>query len=282
MRSFTKQVSVLLAGLALALVFGLSAPIAQAQGNPNTQGQSTLTHVGGVYVARNYSFWSMQINNPNSVPAASPASFILRQGSFTMPDGRVMIPFVGEIVNIGAGTTQELVTLTAVSGCFQNAPVDSCSISGNTVNAHGRGDQITSGTNGIGEALGDAANNGGGSVYWEVDCGVGTVISGGATTTIATCKAPQAFTNFGSSVFVNTTVTTATSYSVGIVGAATAFVTSCTALTAGTNCSQFVSAPGKTAIGSGFASVLITPSTTPGAGAIHVKVWGWTAAQSNF
>lgn len=269
-----KLLSVLLLTLA-------SCGIATAQGNPNTNGQSTLTHVGGVYVAQNYNYWNMVIDNANSVPAASPATFILRQGTFTMPDGRTMAPFVGEIVNVGAGTVQEAVTLTAVSGCFLNAPVDSCTISGNTSNAHGRGELVVSGTNGIAEAIGDAANNGGGSVYWEVDCGPGVVISGGATTTITACKAPQYFTNLGESVYVNTTVTTAASYSVGITGAATAFATSCTALTAGTTCSQFNSAPAKTAVGSGFASVLITPNTTPGAGAIHVKVWGWTAAQSN-
>jgi hypothetical protein len=274
-----KLLSVLL--LALAACGIASAPLS-AQGNPNTQGQSILSHVGGVYVARNYSYWSLQVDNPTSVPAASPATLILRQPSATLPDGRVIYPFVGEIVLVGAGANQESVTLTAVSGCYLNAGYDTCTVSGNTSNSHGRGELIASGTVGIGEALQDATLNGGGSVYWEVDCGPGVVISGGATTTITACKTPQYFTNFGSSVYVNTTVTTATSYSVGITGSATAFVNACTSLTAGTNCSQFVNAPAKVALGTGYASVLVTPSTTPGAGALHIKVWGWTAAQANF
>jgi len=268
--------------LALAACGIASVPNASAQGNPNTKGQSILSHVGGVYVSQNYSYWSMQIDSPNSVPAASPATFIMRQPTATLPDGRTIAPFVGEIVLVGAGTVQESVTLTAVSGCFVNAGYDTCTISGNTANAHGRGELVVSGTVGIGEAIQDAAGNGGGSVYWEVDCGPGTVISGGATTTITACKVPQYFSSFGASVFVNTTVTTATSYSVGFTASPTAFITTCSALTAGTNCALFVNAPSRIAVGTGYASVLITPSTTPGAGAIHVKAYGWTPVQSNF
>lgn len=268
-----RLLSVLLVALALC-------GVAAAQGNPNTNGQSTLTHVGGVFVAKNYSYWSLVINNATSVPAASPASFILRQGSMTMPDGRVIAPFVNEVVLIGSGSSQETVTLTAVSGCFQNAPVDSCTIAGNTSNAHGRGDQVVSGTGGIGEASADAANQGGGSVYFEVDCGKITLNTGNATTT-SSCLVPKTFTNLGASVYVTTTVTTSASYSIGIASATTAWMTSCTALTAGTTCSQFVNAPTKTATGAGTGDLLITANASAGAGVVHVKVWGYIGVQAN-
>jgi hypothetical protein len=272
----TKLLSLFLVTLALCGVAG-------AQGNPNTKGQSTLSHVGGFYVAANYSYWSLQINNASSVPAASPATFILRQGSATLPDGRVIFPYVGEIVTIGAGSVAESVTLTAVSGCFQNAPVDNCTISGNTSNPHGRGELIASGTVGIGEAEQDAALNGGGSVYWERDCGPVTLNTGGLTTTITGCNVPQTFTNFGGSAFVNTTITTATNYGLGIASATGAFFTACTSLTAGQNCSQFQVSPTKVATGTGFTPLLITATgSNPGAGVVHVKAWGYTAVQANF
>ncbi len=269
-----KLLSVLLLTLA-------SCGIAAAQGNPNTQGQSTLTHVGGVYVSRNYSYWSMQVDNPTSVPAASPATLILRQGSFTMPDGRVMIPFVGEIVNVGAGSIEEAVTLTAVSGCFQNAPVDSCTISGNTSNAHGRGELVTSGTNGIGEAEGDAANNGGGNVYWECDAG-NITLSTSSTTNTTSCQIPKTWQWAAGSAYVTTTITTAASYSLGIASHTTNIMSACTSLTAGLNCSQFVPSPTTLAGGAGFGALLITTNANPGAGALHTKVWGVTAVQSNY
>ncbi len=269
-----KLLSVLLLTLA-------SCGIAAAQGNPNTQGQSTLSHVGGVYVSRNYSYWGLTIDNASSVPAASPATFILRQGSSTLPDGRVIYPFVGEIVNVGAGSVQESVTLTAVSGCFLNAPVDSCTISGNTSNAHGRGELVTSGTNGIGEAMGDAANNGGGNVYWECDAG-NIVLATGSVTNTTSCQIPKTWQWAAGSIYVTTTVTTAASESLGYTGQTTTIMTSCTALTAGTNCSQFIKSPTTLAGGSGFSALLITMNANPGAGALHTKVWGVTSVQSNF
>ena len=271
-----------LASVTVSLAIGLAL---YAQNPGLFQGRSTLSRVAGVYDAKNYSYWSGVIDNSTSVPAASPATFVLRQGTVSLPDGRTIVPyFVGEIVNVGAGTTQEVVTLTAVSGCFLNAPVDSCTISGNTSNAHGRGDLITSGTAGIGEAVQDASNNGGNSVYWELDCGPVTLNTGGVTTTLTgvCARVPNTFTNLGASVFVNTTVTTSASYSVGITGATTAFMTSCTALTAGTNCGQFVNAPGQTKQGTGYSALLITANAAAGAGVIHPKVWGYVGAQSNF
>jgi hypothetical protein len=269
--------------LSLVALLALSG-VAAAQGNPNTNGQSTLTHVGGWYVAQNYNYWALQINNASSVPAASPATFVLRQGSYSLPDGRVLVPYVGEIVNVGAGSVEEAVTLTAVSGCYQNAPVDSCTISGNTSNAHGRGELVTSGTGGIGEAAADAANVSGGDVFFQLDCGPVTMNTGGVTTTISTgpcANIPKTFINLGASVYVTTTVTTTASYSLGIASATTAFVTSCTALTAGTTCSQFVQAPAKTAQGAGFGNLLVTANAASGAGVIHPVVWGYIGVQTN-
>jgi hypothetical protein len=244
--------------------------------------QSVLSHVGGVWVSQNYSYWQDRIFTAGTVAAASPATFQVNTGLVKLPDGNTFSPFfVGQIVNIGTGATQEAVTLTAVSGCTSANPDGTCTISGNTSNAHGHGEVVASSSGGIQEAIQDAANQGGGNVYFEVDCGPVTLNTGSATTTTA-CKVPLTFTSLGGSAFVKTTVTTATSYSLGTVTTTTAFINACTSLTAGTNCSQFTSAPVKVN-GATFAltPLLITASVAPGAGVVHVKAWGMSQVQAN-
>ena len=260
--------------LALALAFGLAV---------STSAQNTnLSKSGGFYNAMAYSTWQARIFS-GPVAAASPATLTMTYATVTLPDGRTVVPFsVGEIVNVGTGATQEAVTLTAVNNCYVGAPQGTCTISGNTSNAHGQGEVVTSGSAGILEAFYDAANNGGGSVYWEVDCGPVTLNTGGVTTTVSNCKVPQYFTNFGGSALVKTTITVATSFSLGIASATGAFISGCTSLTAGLNCSQFQVTPTKVATGTGLGAILITAAGgTPGAGVVRVKAWGWTAVQSN-
>lgn len=264
--------------LALALI---CAGLASAQGNPVTNGQSILTHVGGVFVSKNYSYWNMVIDNPTQVVSASPATFTLRQGSYTLPDGRVQTPFVNEIVTIGAGSVQENVTLTAVSGCYANAPYDSCTISGNTSNSHGKGELVVSSSQGIQEAVNDAASQGGDSVYWEVDCGNVTLSTSSATTTTA-CLVPKTFTTLGASLYVTTAITTSTTTSLGITSHTTTFMNACTSVTLASSCGQFVPAPTALAGGTGYGDLIITSSTTAGAGAVHPKVWGYIGVQSSF
>jgi hypothetical protein len=183
-------------------------------------------------------------------------------------------------------SNQETVTSYTVSGCStQNtgaAQYGTCQINATFTYAHGLGDQITSADNGWQEAVNDAANNGGGPVAWAIDCGIITLSTSGATTT-STCLIPKDFYNVGGSVHVTTTVTTSTSYSVGISGATAAFVSACTSLTAGLGCAGFQVTPTVVNGGAGTGDLLITAAGgTAGAGALHVRVWGVTQAQSAY
>ena len=54
------------------------------------------------------------------------------------------------------------------------------------------------------EAMNDAGNNGGGSVFCTFDCGRITLNTGGLTTT-STCLIPKTFDNAGASLYVTTT-----------------------------------------------------------------------------
>src|ERR1700676_5204182 len=177
MRRIIKQISALLVGW--ALVFGSTVPAAQAKQNP----PSNQSFVGGRFVARQYNYPGMNIapgvNNP-----AGTAIIVLHSGQVRLQDGRTIVPFSAGGQNIlgnpgptaapaipiyvGAGTTRELVTPTAVSGCYIGAPQDiSCKITAVFANAHGTGEVVTSGSVGIQEAINDAAFWGGGVV--EVD-----------------------------------------------------------------------------------------------------------------
>ena len=148
--------------LALAVVLGLAAT---ANAQVYTDKGANLSSVAGVKVAMNYEYTPARIDATGSVAAASPATFNITGVPIKLPDGRSIIPFfVGEYVNIGQGSTQEATTITAVSNCNLGAAIAACTVSANTVNAHGRGDLVASGTNGVGEAIYDAFLQGGGQV----------------------------------------------------------------------------------------------------------------------
>lgn len=234
----------------------------------------------GTYYAPAYNY-SVEVWGGGAT-AGGTYSIILFKPTVTLSDGRVINPFsTSTPITIGQGANQETVTPSAVSGCGIGQPNRGCTITATFSNAHGKGDILQSSTNGWAEALQDASNNGGGLVYWQIDCGVITLSTSGATTT-STCNVPKTFTDGGASAYVTTTITTSASYSIGIASATTAFITSCTSLTAGTACGQFQTAPGAVAQGTGTGAVLITANATAGAGKVHVKAWGYTAAQSNF
>ena len=199
MRRISKQVSALLVGW--ALVFGSTVPAAQAQQNP----PSNQSFVGGRFVARQYNYPGMNIapgvNNP-----AGTATIVLHSGQVRLQDGRTIVPFSAGGQNIlgnpgptaapaipiyvGAGTTRELVTPTAVSGCYIGAPQDiSCKITAVFANAHGTGELVTSGSFGIQEAINDAAFWGGGVV--AVDPSENFYAGGAATITAAMAAANE-------------------------------------------------------------------------------------------
>lgn len=161
--------------LALLPLAGTQPVMAQGPNPPSNQ-----SFVGGKFVAKNYNYTGMRINSGGG-SANTTYSISLNAGSIRLPDGRTIVPFSAGGVNIlgqpagfpaipisvGAGTTQETVTPTAVTGCFVGAANNSCTITAAFVNAHGAGEVVTSGSSGIQEAINDAAYWGGGTV--EVD-----------------------------------------------------------------------------------------------------------------
>jgi hypothetical protein len=179
--------------LAAALVF---APLpANAQQNP----PANQSFVGGKFVARNYAYPGIRIFSGNNASGA--ATITLSQGSVRLQDGRTIVPFSAGGFNIlgqpgpypaipitvGAGTTKETVTPTAVSGCYVGAPQGTCSITATFSNAHGQGEVVTSGSAGIQEAINDAAFWGGGVV--SIDGSANFYLGGAQTVTAAMAAA---------------------------------------------------------------------------------------------
>lgn len=181
-----KYLSIILSAV-LALMPMFAATPAQAQQNP----PSNQSFVGGTFVARNYNYPGIAIS-PGVNNAAGAATIRLQSASIRLQDGRTIMPFsAGGLgtqgqtaylpaipITVGAGTTKETVTPTAVSGCFLGAPAGSCSITATFVNAHGQGELVTSGSLGIQEAINDAAAFGGGLV--QVDSSLAQMGGGDA------------------------------------------------------------------------------------------------------
>lgn len=186
-----RKLSSVIMGVLLALMPLAGTPVlAQGQNPPSNQ-----SYVAGRFVARNYLYPGIRISSGNN--AAGAATISLSQASVRLPDGRTIVPFSAGGYNtqgqpgpfpaipiyVGAGATRELVTPTAVSGCYVGAPQGNCQITATFANAHGQGEVVTSGSFGIQEALNDAGYFGGGMV--EVDSSLNFVAGGSATITAA-------------------------------------------------------------------------------------------------
>jgi hypothetical protein len=283
-----------LRNLGVLLALAVSTLGAFGQSNLTSPPKNWASYAVGIFDANAYNY---QTSVYSGSTGTGSYTITLYAPTITLPDGRQILPFGFSTVatenvaippitigNQGAGT-QETVTPTAVSGCNvpnQGAAAQGlCQITATFTYAHGRGDAITSGDNGWQEAMNDAAANGGGLVRWAVDCGIITLSTSSATTT-STCLIPKDFTNMGGSVHVTTTITTAATYGIGISGATSAFISACSSLTAGLGCAGFQVSPTAVNGGAGQGDLLITANAAAGAGAMRVKVWGFSQAQSNF
>jgi hypothetical protein len=257
-------------------------------------GSAQFSRAVGVYDSTKYAGWGGYIFSGNT--AAGSQTITVCPGFQALPDGRVIQPmapangvFVPLTIDALSSSLVETVTPTAyslVAPQTGTGNVPCAAITATFANVHSASQstsQVISGDQGLLEAINDASNNGGGIVYWQVDAGNVTLSTSGATTTTTT-NVPATFLAMGGSAYVKTTITTAASYSLGTStsGASTAFLSSCTSLTAGLNCSQFVTAPGKVSGGTGLTPLLITANATPGAGVVHARAWGYTMAQSSF
>lgn len=164
-------------GLSSVIITLLAVPLvvfSQISQGPNPP--SNQSYVGGRFVARNYVYTGMQIAAGTNIPIGA-GTISLNSGSTRLPDGRTIVPFFGGFnslgqpgpypfvpISVGAGTAQETVTPTAISGCYINAPVGNCKITATFAKAHGQGEIVTSSTAGIAEAALDAYFYGGGTV----------------------------------------------------------------------------------------------------------------------
>jgi hypothetical protein len=233
-----------------------------------------------------YQTWSARVvggpyTTSNTQLVVSPANVVLSDG-YTFEPWATTVP-----LSIGQGANNEALTPTAVSiGACPTGYGGTCAtLTFSSLSyTHGSGDLVTSGTSGIEDAIYDASQNGGGDVLWFVDCGALTLSTSSATNTLA-CKIPNNYVTGGVGALIGTTITTATSYSVGIASHTTDFLNACTAITATNTAAGCNKSPTVEAANTSFAmtAVIVTASTTPGAGAIsHLTVWGKTQAQPAF
>lgn len=195
MRKLLSGILILILILALA-VLPIAVPVSAQTGVQNPP--SNLSFTAGRFVARNYRYPGVRINQGNNVAGA--ATITMSSGSVRLQDGRTIVPFsaggynvLGQPgafpaipITVGTGGTQETVTPTAVSGCFAGAPQNSCQITATFTYAHGQGEVVVSGSVGIQEAINDAAFWGGGVVVVD---GSASVVGGGASAVTTIIKA---------------------------------------------------------------------------------------------
>lgn len=282
----------------------LTAIAAFGQSNLTTPASSFDSFAVGNFYAPAYIYQTNVFGGGST--AGGTYSVTLYSGAVTTQDGRRYAPFGGSTlppITIGSGATMETVTPSSATGCGNLntgiASQGSCSLTATFNNAHGRGDQITSGDQGYIEAVNDAANNGGGQVFWTFDTGPLTLATGGATTTYsqpATGGAPSNF--FPNNAFV-----------LGVIGRVTTTITGCASgweIGDGTTAARFTAVDatltaGETQVNTGAAWTTAIASATTGfkmganksmvltctgsnasAGAVKVRAWGITPVASAF
>lgn len=280
-------------GIVLAMfVVMLGAPRAVNAQNIPPQGEQRLDHKSsGIFSAPAYAYWRTQVISGNSATGSGQsivvfASPLILADGYTPPAASLFNTNVP--VTVGAGSVQETVTPSSVS--IAACPVGTAGLSGNSQcatitgtfnNVHGYPEPVVSGDAGIMEAITDAATQGGGLVWWEVDTGNVTLSTTGLTTT-STTKVPTNFESIGASAYVETTITTSTNWAVGISGSTSAFCTANSTLTAGTTCIANLNSPARVGSTNALTAVLYTVTgANAGAGVVKARVWGYTPVQSS-
>jgi hypothetical protein len=140
----------------------------------NSYRASHLSFVAGKFVANEYATYggtqAAQIYTGNA--STGSATITVRGGYVTLNDGRKVVPFAVGVPIVINDTTPEMVTPTAVSGCYasqgmnQDAVLVTCNVTASFSFTHGVA-AITSGTGGLAEAIQDAFLWGGGVVVIE-------------------------------------------------------------------------------------------------------------------
>jgi hypothetical protein len=234
MKRLVKAVLILLAGI---------APMTPAMAQT---GPSMLSRVGGVYFSKAHSYGAYipigNVATGNQTITAFPALVTLSCGQV-----------IGSAVSLATSPTGSSVPCESITATFAN-----------THGASFNPQQIISGDQGIQEAINDAANNGGGMVYWEIDSGNVTLNTGGANTSLGSVNIPTRSTVMGAVARVTTTISTcAGGWSLGY-SSGTEFTAANTGLTAGTTSDSSTLQP----------AVAFTYGCSPGDRRIPAETWG--------
>lgn len=158
----------IIALFALCVTLAASAMAQAVPSLSNTHPGSNVSLGGGRFIANNYNYTGAFVYSGNA--STGSASMTVRGGNVALPDSRTIVPFAVGVPIVIADAVPELVTPTAVSGCFnvrgrnQDGATVTCTITASFANLHGQGAVIQSGTNGVAEAALDAFNWGGGLV----------------------------------------------------------------------------------------------------------------------
>lgn len=139
-------------------------PLAAGQYAPSSG--SNLSRVNGRFMAAQYNYPPTANYVSIGNAATGTATITLYNASIKTNDGRVVYPYnVTSPIIVGTGSTQELVTPTAVSNCFNLATgAGTCTITASFANTHGFGEPVISGSGGLAEAAYEAFLVGGGIV----------------------------------------------------------------------------------------------------------------------
>lgn len=138
---------------------------------------SNITKFAARFNANDYAYGCNSIgNNPaQQMPSAlvvgvgsgitGAATLTIQYPYVTLPDSSQLFPLnTNAQVTIGSGSNAETVTVTALSNATSFAGYNTCTLTATFANTHGIGDQVSSATFGLQEAINAAAASGGGEV----------------------------------------------------------------------------------------------------------------------
>jgi hypothetical protein len=288
----------LLLAVGALLLFAAAPVFAQGQqGNIIPQNSNPIHRIGSNYFASSYSAWQAVVITGNSTTGAGVSIVVAPQGGgasgvITLADGtnvplasvfNTATPVYVNDANAETFTPSGVSIAPCTAGNLGVGGSGICAtITGTIANTHGQGALLQSGDGGIEEAITDAGQNSGGTVYFERDCGLLTLSTSSTTSTAVNCQVPLNSVATMASVYVTTTITTAATYGVGFAGNTTLYIAACASLTAGLNCSAKNVAPAESATGTSFAlsPVLVTTNANAGAGVVHLKVMGYSQVSS--
>lgn len=153
----------------------------------------SLSKFAGMYRALDFAFGCFGSGDPAPLQigtgsyAAGVASPLLVFGYTTLADGTTLLPLnTNAPVQVGSGPNVEIVTPSAVSDASPGT-YNAASFTADFANPHGTGDNITSGTLGLQEALNAAFAAGGGTVIVDA----AWVNAGGTSAIIDAASVPN-------------------------------------------------------------------------------------------